>query len=122
MTWYIYSGEDLKRDQKIKFPFYRILDEGYDDDDLMFDTELIESETKIPPTHPSPGIDTKRNCLCTSDLRSIDRSLLQKKTGTDGKTYYNVHYDIVVSTEAANMKFSLEIDGVEMGAVSAKYS
>ncbi len=26
MTWYIYIGEDLKRDQKIKFPFYRTLD------------------------------------------------------------------------------------------------
>ncbi|KAK3378394.1 Hsp70 family protein-like protein [Podospora didyma] len=122
MTWYIYSGEDLKRDQKIKFPFFRTLEDDFPDDDLLFDTELVESESKMPPTYPNPGIDTKTSCLCTSDLRTMDRSLLQKKAGTDGKTYYNVHYDLVVSTEAANMRFSLEVNGVEMGAVLEKYS
>ncbi len=51
MTWYIYQGEELKRDQAIKFPFYRTIDFHYTEDDLIFFTdELIESDSKSATT------------------------------------------------------------------------
>jgi hypothetical protein len=34
---------------------------------------------------------------------------------------YTVSYDIVITMRSALMKFSLELDGKEMGAVQAKY-
>jgi hypothetical protein len=35
---------------------------------------------------------------------------------------YNVNYDLVITLESALMKFSLEMDGVSMGSVEAKFS
>jgi hypothetical protein len=42
MTWYIGVGEDLHRDQKIRFPFYRSVDKNYSPADLIFTDNLIE--------------------------------------------------------------------------------
>jgi len=42
MTWFINIGDDIARDQKIKFPFYRSLDEGYTDNQLVFYDTLHE--------------------------------------------------------------------------------
>jgi hypothetical protein len=121
MTWYVYIGEDLKRDQKIKFPFYRTLNNNFSDSELIFSDVLMESQSKTPPTHPVEG-ETKTNCTLTSNMTSVDRSNFVKRTGVDGQTYYDVHYDLVVATQSANMKFSLEINGKEMGSVEAKYN
>lgn len=35
-------GEDIERDQEILFSFYRIVEEDYSPEDLIFDHELIE--------------------------------------------------------------------------------
>ena len=35
---------------------------------------------------------------------------------------YNVNYDLVITLESALMKFSLEMDGVSMGSVEAKFN
>lgn len=120
MTWYIYRGEDLKREQTMKFPFYRTLDETYTPDDLIFKDELIQSENKIPPTHPSVSA-TRTNCLLTADLRTVDKEQFRKRMGLDGRTYYDIYYDLVVTIQPAIMKFSLEIMGKEMGSVDANY-
>ncbi|PQE04134.1 hypothetical protein CJF31_00003249 [Rutstroemia sp. NJR-2017a BVV2] len=120
MTWYIYRGEDLKREQCIKFPFYRTLDEIHTPDDLIFKDELIQSKNKVPPTHPSVST-TRTNCMLTSDLRTVDKAQVRKRMGLDGKTYYDVYYDLVVTIQPAIMKFSLEIMGKEMGSVDANY-
>jgi hypothetical protein len=34
---------------------------------------------------------------------------------------YNVHYDLIVTLDSALMKFSLEVDGVAIGSVDAKF-
>ena len=34
---------------------------------------------------------------------------------------YNVHFDLVVTLDSALMKFSLEMDGVAIGSVDAKF-
>ncbi|RAL62854.1 hypothetical protein DID88_004695 [Monilinia fructigena] len=120
MTWYIYRGEDLKRSQTMKFPFYRTLPEAYTPADLIFTDELIQSENKIPPTHPSP-IATKTNCVLNVDLRDVDKGHFRKRLGLDGQGYWDVYYDLVVTIQPAIMKFSLEIRGKEMGFVEANY-
>lgn len=121
MTWFIYRGEDLLREQNVKFPFYRTLKDGYSDNDLIFEDELIQSEAKVPPIHPGPGL-TAINCRLTADLRNVDRTQFIKKNGVDGQKYVDIYYDLVVSIQTgAVMKFSCEIKGREMGTVIAKY-
>jgi hypothetical protein len=120
MTWYINIGDDLKRDQKIKFPFFRTLDEDFEDHELIFMSDLIQSENKLPPVHPASST-TKVNCVVTSDLRNVDRKHFEKVDGEDGKTYVKVNFDLVITIQTAVMKFSLEIKGKEMGSVNANY-
>ncbi len=93
----------------------------YSDTDLIFIDGLIESESKSPLQYPNDGVDTKANCTCTADLRSIDKSLLKKITEADGELYWELHFELVVSIQDANMKFSIEIEGKEMGVVDAAY-
>jgi hypothetical protein len=121
MTWYIFRGEDLMREQSIKFPFFRTLPGSYADDSLIFEDELVQSEAKVPPVHPGPGL-TSINCTLTADLRNVDRSQFAQVTGSDGEKYVKVYYDLVISIQTgAVMKFSLEIKGKEIGTVIAKY-
>ena len=42
MTWYISIGDDITRDQKIRFPFSRDLDGNYTPSDLVFEDVLYE--------------------------------------------------------------------------------
>ncbi|CAG9953193.1 unnamed protein product [Clonostachys rosea f. rosea IK726] len=42
MTWYIAIGEDISRDQKIRFRFYRVLDVNYKNEDLNFEDVLYD--------------------------------------------------------------------------------
>ncbi|KAH8745651.1 hypothetical protein F5883DRAFT_654386 [Diaporthe sp. PMI_573] len=119
MTWYIYIGENLKRDQTIKLSFYRTLNANYKDDELIFTDKLITSNSPMPPNHPTQ--ETKENCTLKADLRNVDRSLFIQRTGVDGLIYYDVHYDLAVSTQAANMKFWLEFRGKQAGSVDATY-
>lgn len=121
MTWYILAGEELKRDEKIKFPFYRSVGEKLADDELTFVDQLIQCESTHPATYP--GQSTSVNCTLTADLRGINRDLLQKKTSANFKRYYDIEFDLVVTLEAASpvMKFSLEVGGQEMGSVKARY-
>lgn len=113
-------GEDLVRDHTIHFPLYRSLAERYSDDSLIFRDELMQSESKNPPVHPSPTA-TKANCTLIADLRTADRSKFSKSVGKDGVTYYDVHYELAITIQSAVMKFSLEIDSKEIGTVNAKY-
>ncbi|KAI1374961.1 actin-like ATPase domain-containing protein [Hypoxylon crocopeplum] len=119
-TWYIYKEDDLKRDRTIKFPFNRYLDvDTYIDRHIKFYDDLLSSDNMLPPTHP--GYGTKVNCTLKTNLAGVDKSLFGIRRGLDGNTYYRVDYDLVISTTAANMKFSLEIGGKEMGSVEAQY-
>ncbi|KAI2613000.1 actin-like ATPase domain-containing protein, partial [Hypoxylon fragiforme] len=119
-TWYIYSGEDLKRDKPIRFSFQRTINcSKHTDDSFVFEDELIFSESTLPPTHP--GKETGVNCTLTANLAKVDKSLFPVKRGANGKLYYEIDFDLVISTTTANMKFSFEIGGKEFGTVDAKY-
>ncbi|KAI0840408.1 actin-like ATPase domain-containing protein [Hypoxylon sp. FL0890] len=119
-TWYIYAGEDLKRDKKIKFRFYTAVDvNNHETKDFIFWDNLLSSDNTLAPTYP--GNDTRVNCTLKTDLTHVHKSRFKTKRGVDGRNYYRVEYDLVISTTAANMKFSFEIDGEEMGSVEATY-
>ncbi|KAH7370903.1 Hsp70 family protein-like protein [Rhexocercosporidium sp. MPI-PUGE-AT-0058] len=120
MTWYIKRGDDILHNQTIRFPFYRRLSDGYSDSQLVFHDELIQSESRIPPAYPS-GFVTKTNCLLKADLRDVDRSKFRKVIGVDNHTYYDVNYDLAITMKSAFMKFSLEMDGKEMGTIDTRY-
>ncbi len=111
-------GEDLKRKQTIKFPFYRILELPYSHSSLIF-YGLITLDSKLPPVHP--GRDTKVNCTLKADLTPVNEDLFVKQKGRDGKQYVYIHYHLVLSTDAANMRFSLEFSGKDMGSMDASY-
>jgi hypothetical protein len=121
MTWYINTGDDLVRSQPIKFPFCRTLPDGYSSSDLIFKTNLLRSEAKIAPIYPSSSA-TPTNCTLTADLSSVDRSTFRKKIGVeDKKVYWEVHYNISITVQPAMMRFSLEVNGKEMGSMEARY-
>lgn len=84
-TWYISIDDDLRRDQVIRFSFYRSIDGDYTSDDLIFEDELYESGDKVAPRHKSKGHAIKVNCTVKSDLREIDRSKFREKRDTNGK-------------------------------------
>lgn len=84
-TWYIGIADDLRRDQVIKFPFYRSLDADYTSEDLLFEDKLYESKDKIAPRHKSKADALKVNCSVNSDLREVDRSKFRKMKDRNGE-------------------------------------
>lgn len=119
MTWYIHLGEDLKRDQKLRFPFFRTLEGSITDIALIFRDELLQCESTVAPIHPGQAV--KPNCVLRSDLRNVDRSNFKQRTSRSGMPCWDVHYYLVVTISSAVMKFSLEIEGKEIGSVEANY-
>lgn len=119
MLWYIRKGEDLKRDQRVKFGFHRYVRQDCSPDALIVIGKLLYSETETAPTYP--GNSVKTLCKFRCDLRHVNKSTFKQGRGVDGNMYFKVEYFLVVCTTAANLKFSLEIDGKEMGGVEATY-
>lgn len=118
MTWYIHKGENLKRDQRVNFGFCRTFRQDCNPDELIIIDVLSYSETETAPAYPVSSVKTL--CKLRSDLRRF-KSTFKKSKGIDGHMYFTVEYNLVVRTTAANLKFSLELDGKEMGGVEATY-
>ncbi|KAL8667386.1 MAG: hypothetical protein Q9202_000602 [Teloschistes flavicans] len=117
-----YTGKQKvsKRDQKIVFSFYRSLPQDYSPSALIFTDNLLECSLDQAPKYPRTG-STMMNCKLTADLTSVGKHHFESKVGLDGTPYVDVSYELVVSTKTAIMKFSLEVDGEEMGSVEASY-
>jgi hypothetical protein len=97
----------------------RHIPRSYTDNDLQFEDELWVSDAVVAPAHPTK--DIKIICVVESDLSSVNKSLFKKIRGIDGRKWWKVKYDLVISTREAAMKFWLEFDGEEAGAVLARY-
>ncbi|EHL00510.1 putative Heat shock 70 kDa protein 12A [Glarea lozoyensis 74030] len=106
-TWHIKRGDE-------------VLPGNFEKKDLIFNTTLQQSDEVAPPKYPAKRI-VKPCCSMAADLRSVSRDMFKLRKGADGKKYYTLSYDLVVRSEGAVMKFSLEIGGKEMGSVTAKY-
>ncbi|KAH7175320.1 hypothetical protein EDB81DRAFT_769600 [Dactylonectria macrodidyma] len=122
MTWYIKLGDDLLRDQKIKFPFVQSVDENASSSALTFRNSLYESKDKTAPLHPQKDGQFGVNCCVTSDLSGIPKSKFETRIDPKGLPYWDIGFDLVITLESAVMKFSLEIDGESFGSVNAKYN
>lgn len=107
MTWFINMGEDIQRNQEIKFSFYRSIDEDYTPSDLIFTDTLYECAdpyvqlpnpgfavpdplTATPmrrhaPRHRSKGNKIGPNCKVTADLRSVSSNRFNKRIDREGK-------------------------------------
>ena len=121
MVWYINRGEDMIREQRIVFEFFRSLPLDFATSRLIFYDELIECSQDKAPDYPRAGV-TVPNCTLKADLTGVDRKLFRQKTGINGEEYFEVHYKLVVETKTALMRFFLEFNGKEIGSIEAKYS
>lgn len=119
MNWYIYKGEDLKRDKVIKFPFYRTIRKYHNQRDLVFRCGLQYSEAASAPVYPAANV--KELCKVMADFRGTRKSLFKPVMGVDGNEYFHIDFLLCLYTDAANLKFSLEFQGEEMGSVEATY-
>ncbi|RKK94122.1 hypothetical protein BFJ68_g15279 [Fusarium oxysporum] len=119
MDWYIRKGDNLRRDRDQRYSYMRHIPRSYTDNDLQFEDELWVSDAVVAPAHPTK--DIKIICVVESDLSSVNKSLFKKIRGIDGRKWWKVKYDLVISTREAAMKFWLEFDGEEAGAVLARY-
>lgn len=73
------------------------------------------------PLHPKKGATTK-NALIKSDLSKVPKSVFKPKTRRgDGKSYVEIHYNLVVKIQSGPMEFALEIGGKKYGSCAAKY-
>jgi hypothetical protein len=120
MTWYINRGEDMQRDQRVVFPFYRSLPSDFKPSILIFKDELIECAHDQAPLYPKAGV-TMHTCTLNSGLTGVNQSLFKNRIGITETPYVDVYYNLVVTMQSAMMKVSLEVDGEEMGSVQAKY-
>lgn len=120
MTWYIYKGEDLEREKRIEFPFYRRLADNFSDSELKFVDNLNISDRESAPAYPGDGF-TEPYCSFECDLTRCDRSVLKALTGVDGEIYHDINYTLTLTTVSAGFKFALELDGREMGSVEATF-
>lgn len=57
-----------------------------------------------------------------TDLSKVPKSEFKLRTGKNGREYYRIDYDLVITLKTAVMKFTSEIDGEEMGSIEAKYA
>lgn len=67
MTWYIEMGEDLQRDKRVEFTFYRSLDMDYTPDELIFVDDLIQSDEMEQPKYPDSTQGTFLNFILIHD-------------------------------------------------------
>lgn len=121
MTWYIFEGDELKRDHKIIFSFSVSCWKDCSKDDMIFKVKLIQCGAKQPPNYPDDS--TKIDCTLTTNMTGIDCSLLKEYSSPNGSIYYKLPLDLAVTLQAASavMKFSSEVDGKETGSVEASY-
>jgi hypothetical protein len=55
MMWYVNIGDNLVRDQTIRFSFHRDLDDIHDEFELLFRDSLFECEEKSVHLFTQPG-------------------------------------------------------------------
>ena len=121
MNRYMYKGENLERDKKIIFLFYRTLKEGCEPDELIFESGVMVSDAVCAPKNPRKD-STRTYCRGTVGFRGVPKEHLRRRTRADGETnYYDLYHDTSMTTMSAGFVFALEIGGEVKGRVDVKY-
>lgn len=132
------QDDDLVRERRVEFAFFRQLPKDYKPTDLIFVDELLECAQIDAPKYPitgklftplplsyelalsSIGV-TKANVKLTADLRKVPKDAFEHKVASNGTPYVVIWYKLVISTKTASMVFSMEVKGKEYSSVEAKY-
>lgn len=132
------QDDDLIRERRIEFAFFRQLPSNYKPTDLIFVDELLECAQPDAPKYPitgkiihrfsllyeltlsSTGV-TKVNVKLTADLRNVPKDAFEHKIASNGTPYVVIWYKLVISTKTASMVFSMEVKGKQYSSVEAKY-
>ncbi|KAH0562067.1 hypothetical protein GP486_003228 [Trichoglossum hirsutum] len=121
MQWFIYKkDEKLVRNKKIPLPFYRkFAGENPSKDDLKIKSELYESAALLAPGHPK---NVRVSHILNTDLSKVPKSYFIKKARkSDGATYCELHFKLLIEIRSGPMKFSLEVGDEEYSAVNVDY-
>lgn len=57
----------------------------------------------------------------TADLRGVPQNKFTKDSSPDGRTFHCLDFDLEISVQSS-LQYSLLVDGVRYGSVSAKYT
>ncbi|EHL02286.1 putative Heat shock 70 kDa protein 12A [Glarea lozoyensis 74030] len=93
MTWYLNYDDDLVREKRIEFAFYRSLPKDYQPEDLIFDDQLLECAQIDAPKYPTAGV-TKVNVKLRSDLRKVPKEAFEHKVTSGGTAYVVIWYKL----------------------------
>lgn len=57
----------------------------------------------------------------TADLRDDPQNIFKECSSLEGRTFYRLKFDLEISVQSS-LQYSLLVDGVRYGSVSAKYT
>ncbi|KAK8877381.1 Hsp70 family heat shock protein [Apiospora arundinis] len=117
MDWHITKGQELTN-EKIKISVFAKVNHPYDFSDLSREHHLWFSKMPSPQVYPDDKV--VKCCRLKSLLWPARHTMKKIPFGANGKPYWTIDYDLVVSAKA-NLEFSVEIKGKEYGSVEASY-
>ncbi|KAG5953321.1 hypothetical protein E4U53_006055 [Claviceps sorghi] len=120
MAWYIFKGNDILRDQRIKIRMCHEVDDIHEA--RKHTIKLWECEDETAPTHPSKAKTLRSNCNVTADLRNVPKDKFQPIIACSLKQSYIIFLDFIVTLKSAVMTFSVEVDGEEVGSAEVDYA
>ena len=65
--------------------------------------------------------DVSKLCELCVDLTAVPKRLFEKRTNSNGISYYDISYDLVIIPTSGYMYFQLEFNGTTYGKVQAEY-
>lgn len=60
-------------------------------------------------------------CALETDLSRIPKELFEKHQNSNGKEFYRVNYQLVLTPKSASLLFDLEFNGISYGTVRSRY-
>ncbi|KAH2003725.1 hypothetical protein KXV52_004356 [Aspergillus fumigatus] len=101
MKWYIEKGKPISEDEPIRMSWHQHVSKVEAPDHLT--EEVFEV------------------CTLKADLSAIPPSLFHSCTNSLGQIYYDVAFEIAMTSTSPSILFDLEFNGVSSGSVQAKY-
>ncbi|KPI42713.1 Chaperone protein dnaK [Cyphellophora attinorum] len=122
VEWFVRKGDELRQERPVTYSFYRYGLQSHGklkdaaDHIQVYDDKGAESPSK----YPIP-VGTRKHLTIQSKLSSIPVRALRKTTGSDGKKYYHLDYEIRFTFFSAHTEYSLWSDDVCYGKAEAEY-
>ncbi|KAL3417008.1 hypothetical protein V8F44DRAFT_482414, partial [Aspergillus fumigatus] len=109
MKWYIEKGKPISEDEPIRMSWH----------------QHVSKTTSLKVRYNQPNfyrfLEVFEVCTLKADLSAIPPSLFHSCTNSLGQIYYDVAFEIAMTSTSASILFDLEFNGVSSGSVQAKY-